>query len=86
MPIAQALGALERRGPVEPVARVDDEAGLVRPQVGADARKGAGQRGHGGVLGGLVDEPEAVVAFALDMEKGLRLAPAFNFLLVSSLY
>lgn len=68
MPVPQALRPLERRRPVEPVARVDDDAGLVGPQIGADAREGAREGRDDGVarrVGGSVDEPVAVVTFAL---------------------
>lgn len=60
-----ALGALEVGGAVHPVARVEDDAGLVGAQLGGDAREGAREADDDGVVGRLVlDQKVAVVALA----------------------
>ena len=51
LPVLQALGALERGSSIEPVTRVDNEAGLVGPKLSLDSGKWAGQGSDDGVLG-----------------------------------
>lgn len=62
--LGRALRALEVSCTVEPVARVDDDARLVRAQLCLDPRKGARERDHGGVGGSVVDQEVPVVALA----------------------
>lgn len=59
-----ALRALERRAAVHPVARVEDDAGLVGAELGLDAREGAGEGGDDGARRRVLDEEVAVVALA----------------------
>ena len=60
----QPLRALEAGGAVHPVARVDDDAGLVGAELGLDAREGAGDCAHDGAPRRVVDQEVAVVALA----------------------
>ena len=74
LPPGQPLRLLELGTPIHPVARVHHHAGLVRPQLGLDARKRAPQRGHHRRvlllllpllgLGRALDQPVPVVPFA----------------------
>lgn len=61
----RALRALEIRGAVEPIASVDDDTRLVRPQLRLDAREGARERRHHGPGRRFVDEEIPVVTLAV---------------------